>query len=197
MINPVYTQVFRDQVWGFYVNDMEACRQATINAQSGGVLGGQNFTAALLTLSVIDFCTGFFKGKTKRADGRPEMTTAGDVAEFMSKYFTGYEKFKEIDFCKKFYQVFRHGLAHSWSPKGSGIGMDLTATEIVWLHGDIPILEVIPFYELTKQALKLYENDLGKDEDLNHKFIKRLEYLNDNDAAEAQTLRDMINDNES
>lgn len=190
MIDPTYTAVFRDQVWSFYVDDMEACRQATINAQSGGALGGQNFTAALLTLSVIDFCVGYFKGKTANTNGIPATTSAKDVAEFMAKYFTADPRFSNQAFGEKFYQVFRHGLAHSWSPKGAGVGMDLHTTNILEVDraGNI-ILQVLPFYDLTKGALKKYETDLGVDQTLNDNFMKRYRHLVTNDQAEANALK--------
>ena len=113
MIDYIYKNVFNDQIWTFYDNDMKACFRAAKNAQNGGQLGGQNFTAALLILSIIDFCTGYFKGRTinTKKDGRTSIdcVSASDVAEFMKKYFINYPMFGGLKFGEKFYQVFRHG----------------------------------------------------------------------------------------
>lgn len=200
MIDIKYKNIFEQQIRRYYISDMESCIRAAKDAQAKTYNpkgdGGQNFTAALLTLSVIDFCAGYFTGKTeysyKAGKIKPELTTAHDAADFMSKYFTDYHMFADEDFCIKFYQVFRHGLAHTWSPKGSGIGMDMYATTPVVMESGAPVLEMVPFFDHTKKALSRYEIELGEDEALNHNFMKRFDYLQNNGQKEANELKAML-----
>ena len=195
-INSVYQLIFAEQIWGYFVADMDSCFRSAKNAQirkyNDKGHGGQNFTAALLILSVIDFCTGYLMGKTRQNNGSPELTKADDVAVFMSRYFVDFPRFKDKFFSKQFYQVFRHGLAHSFSPKACGIGMNLNATEIFSIQNGTPVLEVKPFYELTIKAIKKYEEELGLNHELNDNFMKRFNYLIDRDKFEGQKFKAIL-----
>lgn len=176
-----YKAVFKDQVWSFYAHDMESCFSAARSAQEGNGNGGQNFTAALITFSVIDFCAGFYMGNNKRS--------TDDIAGFITRYFRKHDKrFSNVNFSKRLYVVFRHGLAHQWSPAASGIAMDFNNNEVLYSVGNIPVLNMPPFYELVCNALRDYEAELATDKVLNRNFTERYDAIIKLDDDQASKL---------
>jgi hypothetical protein len=111
-MEPLHKPVFRHQIWDYFVNDIEACFRSAHYAQQFSGNGGQNFTAATVIFTVIDFCAGFYHGKV----GSELNLTTKEVTLFMQKYL-GRENsmFCDINFCSYFYRVFRHVLIHTMS----------------------------------------------------------------------------------
>lgn len=144
--------------------------------------GGLNYTAALVAFCFIDFLTGCFKGKSWPA--------SDDVAEFMTTYFKKYEqKFEKKEFSKKLYEVFRHGLAHQWSPKGSGVAMDFRFLSFFGFSDGIPVLNVPEFFKIIDAGSSDYLADLTINPDLNKFVTLRYEDVLKNDAIEAEQLK--------
>ena len=77
--------------------------------------------------------------------------------------------------------------------------MDLKATSIIRIDNTsgIVILEMLPFYRLTNNAIKRYEEDLGIYQLLNDNFIRRYKYLSKNGEKEANQLKVMLADNKT
>lgn len=181
-----HNEVFNLQIWDFFQNDMDSCFVSAKRAQESDGMGGQNFTAATIIFTVLDFCAGFYHGKVE--------VTSIEVSDFITKYLGARNKrFENKDFTKQFYNVFRHGLVHQWSPKFSGVGMNFANKEILYeISGGILILNVPPFYDLVIQSLKDFENNLDEDAELRSKFEKRLSAITDRDAAEAVKLNELM-----
>lgn len=175
-----YKAVFEHQVWDYYAHDMESCFESARRARSSGGQGGQNFTAALITLSVIDFCAGFHKGS------KP---STNDIASFITHYFARHDqRFSDTNFSKQFYTVFRHGLAHQWSPAFGGVSMDFDIDEMLLKENSVPILNVPPFYDLVCKALKDYEAELRTDSALNRNFAQRYDTIIKQDRQQGEKL---------
>lgn len=191
----LHNEVFNQQIWQFFCNDLDSCIKVAKIVQKeegkGTFKGGLNFTAALVIFSVIEFVSGWYQNRE---------SDSNTVAEFLDKYASKYfNPFRDKRISKKFYEVFRNGLSHQWSPKGSGIAMD---TENNILLGkqrigneDILTLNVPSFYELAKIAIKNYENDLNNNEDLRAKFENRYKKLVESDFKEMRILRNMLEEN--
>jgi hypothetical protein len=180
-----YKSVFSHQIWDYFVNDIESCFKASRAAQdSNNGKGGLNFAAALVILSVLDFCSGFYVGKVQ--------PSTDEVAEFMSKYLSDDDLFKTKAFNKNFYKVFRHGLAHQWSPKGSGVAIDFNKSEILIIDNELPVLNVPPFFNLVCKGLKKYEIELGENKTLNTNFSHRLDEIYRIDGSEAIRLKELL-----
>jgi hypothetical protein len=166
---------------------MNSVLQLVQKASRSNEQGGQNFTAALTTMCVIDFCAGFYVGKVQ--------PSTDEVAEFVTKYFQRHNSlFVDVNFSKQFYRVFRHGLAHQWSPKMAGVAMSFGQNEILLVDENSGIwhLNFPPFFELTKKALKDYENDLAKDSALREKFDKRCLAIAKKDEEAARELAQLL-----
>lgn len=175
-----YKAVFEHQVWDYYAYDMESCFESARRAPTNGGRGGQNFTAALITLSVIDFCAGFYKGSKPSTD---------DIASFITHYFTQHDqRFSDVNFSKRFYSVFRHGLAHQWSPAYGGVSMDFDIDEMLLKENGVPVLNVPPFYDLVCKALRDYEAELATDSVLNSNFTQRYDTIIKADKKQANRL---------
>jgi hypothetical protein len=177
----LHNYVFQQQIWSFFCNDLQSCLAVAKEVQLGNkkFKGGLNFTAALAIFSVIDFLASFWKGKQANQD---------DIAKFIYKYFAKYHLvFSKPELCKQFYNIFRNGLSHQWSPKLSGVAMDFSQTDILLedekdkiLHLNIPA-----FYEICIKAFKDYENDLDSNPNLSQKFDDRYNNLIKSDEAQS------------
>ena len=131
---------------------------------------------------------GYYKGKTH--------PSTEDVADFFVKYFSPHEPlFKDKDFAEQFFKVFRHGLAHQWSPKAAAVAMNFNRQEsFYYIQGDstdLPCLNIPPFYKLTKQALKDYETDLNNEKYI-AEFNKRQEAVLERDYKEMEKLKKIL-----
>src|SRR5690242_8332357 len=118
----LWNDVLNQQVWEWYCGDIDSCLviRMDLNARNdkSPFKGGMNFTVALVTLSVIDLMAGYYSGKEPNKK---------DVALFLQRYYgKHYSLFNDLEFSEKFYEVYRNGLVHSWSPKFAGISMDFS-----------------------------------------------------------------------
>jgi len=180
----LHNDVFNQQIWDFFSNDMDSCFEVSKNKQKfqskSPFKGGLNFTAALAILSVIDFCAAFYYG---RRVSQPE------IAVFMNKYFSKYDDtFNSTDRCEKFYNVFRNGLSHQWSPKASGIAMNFSSGILVGIVDDILILNVPKFYQVVISGIKDYEEDMDDGNYLDE-FKQRYEDILVTDSNAARLLK--------
>lgn len=188
----LHNSVFKQQIWDFFCGDLKSCLEVSKIVQSkqpSPFQGGLNFTAALAIFSVIELTAGWWKGTEATTD---------IIASFMQKYFAKYyPRFKDKAFAKKFYEVFRNGLSHQWSPKASGIAMDLNNN---WLieksninpNEDILVLNIPTFFTVTKQALTDYEKDIDDHQDIQNFFKARYEKIVKSDYVEMRVLREML-----
>lgn len=186
----LHNDVFKQQIWEFFCDDLESCLTVSKLKQSGNARfkGGLNFTACLTILSVVEMCSGYYKGENSNSD---------TVADFLTKYFTKYfDSFKDRNFSKQFYIVFRHGLSHQWSPKASAIDMNFADNyflkKVRAKSEEILYLNIPDFYGYTKKAIKDFEEELDKDENLREIFKKRYDQIVDLDYQQMRVLRDKI-----
>lgn len=186
----LHNDVFKQQIWEFFCDDLESCLLVSRLKQQGDIRfrGGLNFTACLTIFSVIELCSSYYKGKD---------SDANTVSDFLVKYFSKYDvKFSDEKFSRYFYDVFRHGLSHQWSPRASAI--DMNFTDKYFLKKDrieneeILYLNIPVFYDYTKKALSNYENDLDNDMSLRNLFEKRYKNIVDLDYQKMRILRDKI-----
>ncbi|MGH7157275.1 MAG: hypothetical protein ACREGG_04165 [Candidatus Saccharimonadales bacterium] len=190
----LHKDVFQQQVWEWFCNDLESCLLVSQKVQAGDAefKGGINFPAALTIFSVLELCASYFSGRTD------DSNLIDRVVQFLVKYFPKHDaRFSDADFAQRFYRVFRHGLAHQWSPKAAAVSMDFGKDELLlWARdGEIPCLNVPTFFELTKAALRDYEADLDADEELREKFKTRYEAMWNNDYEQMELLRKMLRSN--
>lgn len=171
-INDTYKEVFKHQIWGYFQSDMEGLLQSSATPA---------ISAALLILSTIDWMTSHYYGIDSHRSRSPKASEVGAVLE---KYFSQDEKlFENKEFGEKFYQVFRHGLAHTLLPKGAGLNFvdepyyDNQSNILLALDDEQPVLYVRQLYLLTIEALKRYEEDLGIDKELNNSFMKNHNFI--------------------
>ena len=192
MKKSAYQDVFKQLVWGFFCGDIDSCLEVAkmVQARESNDLslkGGCNFTAALVILCVIEMMAGYYKGKLD--------PSSRDVADFFVKYFSPYDPlFKNKDFSLQFYKVFRHGLAHQWSPKASAVAMNFNRNDFFYFipgnRVELPCLNAPAFYELTKKALKDYEQNLDNGE-YHTEFNKRYNEVIKKDYGEMEKLREI------
>lgn len=185
----LHNNVFKQQIWEFFCDDLDSCLLVSKLKQSGDrrFRGGLNFTACLAIFSAIEFLSGFLAGREPTSD---------DIAVFLQKYFGKYwERMNSKSFSKKFYEVFRNGLSHQWSPKASGVAMDFYNDWILRkekppsFSEEILTLNIPRFYEVTKKAFKDYEVNLDKKSDFRTKFEERYNKLVESDYMEMRILR--------
>lgn len=193
----LHNDVFQQQIWDFFCGDLESCLTVSKLKQSNPnspFKGGLNFTATLAIFSVIELCAGWWKGVEPTSD-----IIASFIQKYLSKY---YVRFKDKNVSKKFYEVFRNGLSHQWSPKASGIAMDFYGN---WLinktdeigQEEILLVNVPTFFNVTKQGLKDFEEELNENEDMRKLFEARYNKIVESDYKEMRILRDMVeNQNE-
>lgn len=178
--------VFEELIDSFYINDMESCFEAARRRETEKELfpGGLNFTTALAIFALIDVLAGLYTGKVQ--------TTANDVASFMTKYFSKYNSFfSSQPQSVKFYEVFRHGLAHEWSPKHSAVGMTFEGGSpvgsVVAEGRKIPAINVPSLYALSILAIRDYRKDLENGKHL-AEFQKRYDEQQARDRIEMERL---------
>jgi hypothetical protein len=190
----LHNDVFRQQIWEFFCNDLDSCLSVSqirlIFPGNTLFKGGLNFTSALVIFSVIELTSGYYSGREPTPD---------TVADFLSCYFSKYWlPFSNKKFAKKFFEVFRNGLSHQWSPKASGIAMDFNANWILKIehtspeNEQIPILNIPGFYNISKRALKDYENQLNIDKKICDNFSKRYNRITSSDYQEMKILKEMF-----
>lgn len=186
----LHNDVFNQQIWDFFCNDLDSC--LTVSKMSripnSHFKGGLNFTSVLTIFSVIELAAGWWKGKE---------ATHEIIADFIQEYFSKYyARFKNKSFAKKFYEVFRNGLSHQWSPKASGVAMDFFGNWLIEKGGDgqeeILFLNVPIFYEITKRALKDFEKDLDENPNMRKLFDDRYNVIVEGDYKEMRVLRGMF-----
>lgn len=186
----LHNDVFKQQIWEFFCDDLKSCLTVSKLKQSGDTRfsGGLNFTACLTIFSVIEMCSGYYMGKSSNSD-----TVADFLTKYFSKYFGG---FKDRNYSKQFYIVFRHGLSHQWSPKASAIDMNFIETyflkKVKTGSEDILFLNIPIFYEYTKAALKDYENELDSDGNLGNLFEQRYKQIVNFDYQQMRILREKL-----
>jgi hypothetical protein len=193
--------VFNQQVREFFFGDLDSCFKVSKIKQGLPVdrypfSGGLNFTAALVIFCVIDMMAAYYKGITTDRRGRVIGASDDNVADFLIKYFGKYDSFfSDKEKSKLFYRVFRHGLVHQWSPKASGVAMNFSSNALLvkTTYGteEIIILNAATFYELTRKALKDYEEDLDNGHFVDQ-FKKRHELIVKTDYDEMRLLRSKI-----
>lgn len=185
----LHNDVFRQQIWEFFCNDLDSCLEVSRILQScqyNNTLfkGSLNFTASLAVFSVINLAANFYFGKESTTD---------DIAFFLKRYFGKYYSYlKNKPFCKQFYVVFRHGLSHQFSPKAASIAMDFHDTWILKFDGTpelLPYLNIPAFYDITKKALGDFEHDLDNDKKLQTNFKTRYNHLIKIDYKKMRKLR--------
>jgi hypothetical protein len=185
----LHNNVFDQQVWDWFCNDVESCLLVSkkVQAHEGEFKGGTNFPACLTIFSVIEMAAGYFSGRTTDAQSSP------GVVNFLVKYFAKHDaRFADLDFSRRFYNVFRHGLAHQWSPKAGAVSMDFGNDGLILWVGEYPFLNVPPLFELTKAALRDYEGDLDTDANLRAKFKTRYEAMLQADHERMEELREIL-----
>lgn len=183
----LHNDVFRQQIWEFFCDDLDSCLLVSRLKQSGDTRfkGGLNFTACLTIFSVIEMCSSYYKGRN---------SDTNTVSDFLAKYFSKYfDKFNERDFARYFYVVFRHGLSHQWSPKASAIDMNFIDNyflkKVKTESEEILFLNIPTFYGYAKGALKDYENDLNSDDKLRNLFEQRYNQIVSFDYQQMRALR--------
>lgn len=186
----LHNAVFKDQIWAWFCNDMDSCLKVSKDLQDqqekSTFKGGLNFPAALTMFAVIELVAGYYAGK------RPSYT---DVAKFVSRYVGRYcPRLADRNVAKHWYDVFRHGLSHQWSPKFGAVAMDFRIQEVFVFSSQgrrekIPHLIVPKLFEVLKGALRDYEADLDSDAALRGNFEKRYAELLSHDRVEMETLR--------
>lgn len=187
---PLHNDVFAQQMWAFLCNDIDSCLMVAEEIQTLGsesrFKGALNFPAALMMFSVIDLSAGYYAGR--------EATTQV-IADFIAKYFGPHSpELADKKVAKKWYEVFRNGLTHQWSPKAGGVSMDPRPEVFMFqLIGaeEIPVLFVPALFAVLKEALRTYESDLDASPALQKKFKKRYEELVNDDRKEMRILRNM------
>ncbi len=185
----MHKSVFNHQIWNYFVNDIESCFNSARNALTNGGKGGQNFTAAIVIFTVLDFCAGFYLGKVE-----PSLNlNAREVSDFITKFLGDRNDiFRNSEFSLKFYEVFRHGLVHQWSPKFAGVAMDFNTEDILFEEQGILCLNVPPFFKLVRTALEDFEKYLDDNITAQEKFETRLEAILTKDAQEVLVLKGML-----
>jgi hypothetical protein len=187
----LHNDVFGQQVWDWFCNDLDSCLLVSEKVQAGSseFRGGTNFPAALTIFSVLEMTAGYHSGK---AD---DQQLTDRVVAFLVKYFSKHDgRFADADFAKKFYNVFRHGLAHQWAPKAGAVSMDFPQRGelLLWVEGEAeryPCLNVPGFFDLTKRALADYESDLDQSQALRDKFKTRYDAMVKSDHTRMRQLR--------
>lgn len=188
----LHNNVFQQQIWDFFCDDLESCLTVSRLKQSNPdspFKGGLNFTAILAIFSVIELTAGWWKGTEP---------TNEIIASFIQKYFAKYyARFSDKGFAKKFYEVFRNGLSHQWSPKASGVAMDFYRNWLLEKAGtngqeEILVLNVPTFFTVTKQALADFENELNENEDMRKLFETRYNKIVEGDYVEMRILRSLL-----
>jgi hypothetical protein len=135
--------------------------------------------------AVIELMAGYHAGKK---------ATAKELVEFVSKYVGKYcPKLTGEQVAKKWYDVFRNGLSHQWSPKFGGVAVDFAQPDVfVFLQvgtEKIPYLIVPKLFCFIKAALRDYEADLNSNVALQSNFTKRYEELVSCDRKAMESLR--------
>jgi hypothetical protein len=177
------------QIWEWFCNDIDSCLTVSHDLQAQGdastFRGGLNFPAALTMFAVIELMAGYHAGKKP---GSKEI--AGFVGKYVGKY---YPKLADEQVAKKWYEVFRNGLSHQWSPKFGGVAMDFAQPDVfVFLQvgtEKIPYLIVPKLFYFIKAALRDYEADLNSNVALRSNFKKRYEELVSCDRKAMESLR--------
>ncbi|HZE87228.1 MAG TPA: hypothetical protein VE090_03395 [Methylomirabilota bacterium] len=188
----LHNDVFQQQIWDFFCNDLESCLTVSKLKQSNPnspFKGGLNFTATLAIFSVIELAAGWWKGTEATND-----IIASFIQNYLAKY---YDRFNNKSFAKKFYEVFRNGLSHQWSPKASGVAMDFYKSWLVEKTStngqeEILLLNVPTFYYVTKQGLEDFEKDINTNEAMRKMFERRYSKIVDSDYKEMRILRGML-----
>ncbi len=182
-----HNEILKQQIWEWFVNDLKSCFEASRASQAQNKLfpGGLCFPAAMTIFSVLEMVTGYYTGKDP---------CRSSVASFISKYMGKYcPQLENTSIVDKWYEVFRNGLTHQWSPKAGGVAMNPLSSEIFIFtsngNEEIPILIVPTFFEIFKKALKDYEYDLDSEEVLREKFKKRHNQLMANDFKVMRSFR--------
>lgn len=186
----VHNDVFKQQIWEFFCDDLDSCLEVSKLKQAGDnhFKGGLNFTACLTIFSVIELCSSYYRGRE---------SDTNTVTDFLVKYFPNYfSEFRDKDFARYFYVVFRHGLSHQWSPKASAIDMNFTDNyflkKVKTENEEVLFLNIPVFYEYTKGSLRDFESDLNNDDDLRNLFEQRYKQIVNLDYQQMRTLRDKI-----
>jgi hypothetical protein len=186
----LHNDVFKQQIWEWFCNDIDSCFKVSQDLQTkrerSVFKGGLNFPAALTTFSIIELMAGYHAGR------EPTYT---DIAEFVSRYVGKYcPKLADKNVAKRWYDVFRHGLSHQWSPKRGGVAMRFDVPDVLafWSPGGtekFPYLNVPSLFRCLKEALRDYEADLDSDAELQEKFKRRYERLFSDDGEAMEALR--------
>jgi hypothetical protein len=190
----LHNDIFREQIWGWFCNDIESCFKVAQDLQARGELRGRlNFPAALTIFAVIELVAGYYAGKRPRH---------GDIAKFISRYLgKHYAKLADERVAEKWYEVFRHGLSHQWSPKCGGVSMDFAQPDVFAFAQsgteEVLTLFVPALFCFTRAAMRDYEADLNSSVVLRSNFSKRYEELVSRDRGAMQALRGMCRSRQS
>ncbi len=179
---------YLDSVIDFYENDAESCFETVRSRfdlnhpeKMKKFPGSMALTIGLLIFCVIEVFSSYYVGKK---------ATDYDIALFMGKYFSKYNRrFNNKDFCKSFFNVFRHGLVHNWAPKNGVLSINFGDQRFLKIETlgegvqkiDRMIINLVSFFDLTQKAFQDYKEDLKKGLFV-REFNKRFEDIIEKDA---------------
>lgn len=191
-----HKEFFKQLIYDYYEKDISSCLKVSKIKQEdpNSFPGGLNFTAGLVTLCVLEMMAAYFKGKTTvNKKGRLDQANSREVADFLIKYFSPFfSLFSDKEFSKEFYEVFRHGLVHEFSPKASAVAMafdfDQPVAVVKDKNEDLMAINIPSFFKISLEAYKKYEDDLNKGKFLKE-FNDRYKIMIKNDYEEMRELR--------
>lgn len=140
--------------------------------------GGGNLSVPILISTSLEFVSALYVGKTLYKDGN-RYNAASNVKEFITRFFPSqYKKLPSL-----IWDGIRNGIVHTFSPKSfqysqSYIGFQFFVEDqnvpghVTKANNTILIrINVFELYRLLKRAIEDYRAELGKNENLQDKFI--------------------------
>ena len=185
----LHNRVFNRQLWTFLCNDLDSCLMVADEVQEKGdnsrFKGALYFPAALTLFAAIELAASYYAG---------DEPTGDRVAEFISKYIGPCSpELASKTVAKKWYEVFRNGLTHQWSPKAGGVGVFQWREVFRFLSEGLteksPYLNVPALFDAFKKALRAYESDLDSNLILRKNFDSRHKALESSDCNEMRIFR--------
>lgn len=125
-----------------------------------------------MLLSAIDLAAGYYVGREAKTK---------EIGVFIAKDLGPHApKLADEAIAKKWYEVFRHGLAHAVSPKAGTVSLDPHPEVFFFIlsHSEkIPVLVVPTLFVVLKKALREYETELDTNSSLQAQFQRRHDEL--------------------
>ena len=185
----LHTEIFKTRMWTFLCNDLDSCLTVAEELQTLGATsrfkGALYFPAAMSLFAAIELAASYYAG---------DEPNSANVSEFISRYIGPYSpELANKTVAKKWYAVFRNGLAHQWSPKAGGVGLFKSPKVFIFLsQGSIekfPCLNIPALFDVLKKALRDYESDLDSDVTMRNNFERRHKALESSDYTEMRIFR--------